>query len=147
MSKIITLTRKRLTVDVAIDPADVATFIHIAATVENADRLLASPCPASFSDADRKAYYAAANESSNQGNSLLSEWWNSAKKKYHTPDTARFDSGVPEFYEMVDETGKAYSGKLAATPTEEDASFTYDISEEVGKVVGDCDGTCCNCKN
>lgn len=143
----VTLTRKRIAIDTPIDPTDVVSFVHIAAKVDNSDRILSTPAPESFSDADRKARFAAATESGDEGRALLSEWWDAAKKKYQTPRSARFDSGIPEFYEMVDENGKAYEGDLAATPTEEGASFTYDLSGVVGKVAGDCDGTCCNCKN
>ena len=146
MSKIITLTRKRITVDTPIDPTDVAAFIHIAATVDNADRILSTPAPKSFSDADRRARYDAATESAATGRALLNEWWSDAKKKYSTPNCARFDSGVPEFYELVDENGNAYTGDLNSTPTEEGASLTYDISGIIGEVVTDgCDGTCCGC--
>ena len=144
---IVTLTRKRIVIDTPIDPADVVSFVHIAAKVDNADRILSIPAPESFSDADRKARFAAATESGNEGRALMTEWWNDATKKYHTPRTARFDSSVPEFYEVVDENGKAWEGELAATPTEEGASLTYDLSGVIGKIVGDCDGTYCNCKN
>lgn len=147
MSKIITLTRKRITVDTPIDPTDVAAFIHIAATVDNADRILSTPAPKSFSDADRRARYDAATESAANGRALLNEWWTATKKKYSTPDYARFDSGIPEFYELVDENGNAYTGDLNSTPTEEGASLTYDISGIIGEVVtDDCDGTCCGCE-
>jgi hypothetical protein len=148
MSKIITLTRKRIAIDTPIDSTDVATFIHIVATVDNAERILSTPAPKSFSDADRRARYDAATESAANGTALLNEWWNAAKKKYSTPAAARFDSGVPEFYELVDENGNAYTGRLKSAPTEEGVSFTYDISGIIGEVVTDgCDGTCCSCKN
>ncbi len=149
MSKNITLTRKRIDVSTAIDSADVATFIHIAATVDNADRILSTPAPKSFSEADRRARYDAATESAANGRALLNEWWNAAKKKYSIPAYARFDSGVPEFYELVDENSNAYMGELNSTPTEDGASLTYDISGTIGEVVTDgCDGTCCGgCKN
>jgi len=146
MSKIITLTRKRIDIATAIDSTDVAAFIHIAATVDNADRILSTPTPKSFSEADRKARYDAATESGANGRALLNEWWNAAKKKYSTPASARFDSNVPEFYELVDENGIAYTGELNCTPTEDGASLTYDISGLIGEVVTDgCDGTCCGC--
>lgn len=146
MSKNITLTRKRIEITTAIDSADVATFIHIAATVDNADRILSTPAPKSFSEADRKARFDAATESAANGRALLNEWWNAAKKKYSIPSTARFDSGVPEFYELVDENGNAYTGELNSTPTEEGASLTYDISGIIGEVVTDgCGGACCGC--
>lgn len=145
MSKIITLTRKRITIDTPIDPTDVAAFIHIAATVDNADRILSTPAPKSFSDADRRARYDAATESAASGRALLNEWWNASKKKYSIPGCARFDSSVPEFYGLVDENGNAYMGELNSTPTEEDASLTYDISGIIGEVVDDCDGDCCGC--
>ena len=146
MSKNITLTRKRIEVTTAIDSADVAAFIHIAATVDNADRILSTPAPKSFSEEDRRARYDAATESAANGRALLHEWWNAAKKKYSVPNSARFDSGVPEFYELVDENGNAYMGELNSTPTEEGASLTYDISGIIGEVVTDgCDGTCCGC--
>ena len=148
MSKIITLTRKRIAIDTPIDSTDVAAFIHIAATVDNADRILSTPAPKSFSDADRRARYDAATESAASGRALLNEWWNASKKKYSIPGCARFDSGVPEFYELVDENGNAYMGELKSTPTEEGTSLTYDISGIIGEAVTDnCDGTCCNCKN
>lgn len=146
MSKIITLTRKRIAVDTPIDSADVATFIHIAATVDNADRILSTPAPKSFSEADRRARYDAATESAANGRALLNEWWNAAKKKYSIPNCARFDSGTPEFYKLVDENDNVYTGELNSTPTEEGASLLYDISGIVGEVVTDsCDGTCCSC--
>ncbi len=146
MSKIITLTRKRITIDTPIDQTDVAAFIHIAATVDNAERILSTPAPKSFSDADRRARYDAATESAASGRALLNEWWNAAKKKYSIPATARFDSGVPEFYELVDENSNAYTGEVNSTPTEEGVSLSYDISETIGQVVTDgCDGTCCCC--
>ena len=147
MSKIITLTRKRIEITTEIDSADVVAFIHIATTVDNADRILSTPVPKSFSDADRRARYDAVIESAANGKALLNEWWNAAKKKYSIPDYARFDSGVPEFYKLVDENGNAYTGELKSTPTEEGASLTYDISGIIGEVVtDDCDGTCCGCE-
>lgn len=148
MSKTITLTRKRIAIEGTVDPADVVAFVHIAAAVDNTDKILETPAPASFTDADRKARYDAALESNNDGRGLLTEWWNAAKKKYNVPNSARFDSSIPEFYELVDEDGVAYEGELVRTPAEEGESITYEISGRIGVIAGDnCDGSCCGCKN
>ena len=148
MGKIVTLTRKRITVATAVESADAISFAHIAATVDNADRLLSNPLPSSFSDADRKAYFEAAIESSNNGKGLLSEWWSEMAKKYNIQPSARFDSTVPEFYELVDEHGIVYTTDVDMTPVAEGESITYEISGKVGVIVDDnCDGSCCSCKN
>ncbi len=100
------LKRRPITnLKVPIDQVDVDVFERISTMINNTKQALDIPAPENMTKEERKTYFKNVVESDNNSVSLINEWWVMARQKYGVPAHARFDLGVKEFYECVDENG------------------------------------------
>jgi hypothetical protein len=99
------LKRRHIETKREIDPLDCQVFERIITMLSNTDQSVQIPAPEGLNSDERKKYFKNVIDSNTNAHALVDEWWSMVRRKYNIPSHARFDVGIPEFYECVDDNG------------------------------------------